>query len=100
MEQRKKIFTDGACSGNPGPGGWAWIMEGGNFSSGNEKQTTNQRMELTAAYQAAPAGKEEVPAMFSARYCKASGQERRIEGLEPFPGMGFVYALTPATSQT
>ena len=52
MEQRKKIFTDGACSGNPGPGGWAWIMEGGNFSSGNEKQTTNQRMELTAAYQA------------------------------------------------
>ena len=56
--------------------------------------------EFTAVYQAAPTGKEEVPAMFSARYCKASGQERRIEGLEPFPGMGFVYALTPATSQT
>lgn len=47
------LFTDGACSGNPGPGGWAYIlrhpttkkeMEG----SGGERETTNNRMELTA----------------------------------------------------
>ena len=52
MSLRKQIFTDGACSGNPGPGGWAWIVPYGNFASGNALQTTNQRMELTAAYEA------------------------------------------------
>jgi ribonuclease HI len=52
MSQRTQIFTDGACSGNPGPGGWAWIIPYGNFASGNVSQTTNQRMELTAAYEA------------------------------------------------
>ena len=47
------LFTDGACSGNPGPGGWAYILrhpESGRESSdsGAEPQTTNNRMELTA----------------------------------------------------
>ena len=45
------IFTDGACSGNPGPGGWGAILRYGNHEaeiSGGEKQTTNNRMELTA----------------------------------------------------
>jgi len=46
-------YTDGACSGNPGPGGWAWAVPDGPFASGAERQTTNQRMELTAALQAA-----------------------------------------------
>lgn len=46
------IFTDGACSGNPGPGGWAWAIEGGTWASGFDPATTNQRMEITAAYQA------------------------------------------------
>ena len=45
------IFTDGACSGNPGPGGWAAILRSGHHEkelSGGEKATTNNRMELTA----------------------------------------------------
>jgi ribonuclease HI len=49
------IFTDGACSGNPGPGGWAAIMRiGGHVReiSGGEEQTTNNRMELMAAIRA------------------------------------------------
>ena len=46
------IYTDGACSGNPGPGGWAWAIEGGAFASGAEEHTTNQRMELQAAFEA------------------------------------------------
>ena len=50
-----KIYTDGACSGNPGPGGWGYvILENGELHSGNgsESQTTNNRMELTAAIKA------------------------------------------------
>ena len=46
-----KIYTDGACSGNPGKGGWAAvILEGSNQSnlSGSENKTTNNRMELMA----------------------------------------------------
>jgi ribonuclease HI len=47
-----KIYTDGACSGNPGPGGWgAIIFDNDNNQkniSGNERDTTNNRMELTA----------------------------------------------------
>ena len=45
-----QIYTDGACSGNPGPGGWAAILidEGNEIElSGGESHTTNQRMELT-----------------------------------------------------
>ena len=44
------IYTDGACSGNPGPGGWGAILEWNGVEkelSGGEKQTTNNRMELT-----------------------------------------------------
>ena len=50
------IYTDGACSGNPGPGGWAFIIKyrNGNIKefSGSEKYTTNNKMELTAAIKA------------------------------------------------
>lgn len=45
------LFTDGACSGNPGPGGWAAILRAGTLEkelSGGERATTNNRMELTA----------------------------------------------------
>ena len=48
---RLKIFTDGACSGNPGKGGWAAIILDGSkqsILSGSEKNTTNNRMELMA----------------------------------------------------
>ena len=43
------IATDGACSGNPGPGGWAWVeQKSGTHESGGAPQTTNNIMELTA----------------------------------------------------
>lgn len=50
-----EIYTDGACSGNPGPGGWgAVLIYNGNEKqlSGSEKNTTNNRMELTAVIMA------------------------------------------------
>jgi ribonuclease HI len=49
------IYTDGACKGNPGPGGWgAWLSFGGHEKElwGGERLTTNNRMELTAVIQA------------------------------------------------
>lgn len=49
------VYTDGACQGNPGPGGWAWAIPGGAFASGAEARTTNQRMEINAVLEAARA---------------------------------------------
>ena len=46
------VYTDGACLGNPGPGGWAWAVPGGRFASGAAAHTTNQRMEIAAASEA------------------------------------------------
>lgn len=57
------IFTDGACSGNPGPGGWGVILRWGDTEKelcGGEADTTNNRMELTAAIQALEALKRPV----------------------------------------
>jgi ribonuclease HI len=50
-----EIYTDGGCSGNPGPGGWAYIVVDGSShhsASGFEAETTNNRMELTAVLEA------------------------------------------------
>ena len=50
-----EIYTDGACSGNPGPGGWGYVKIDGKSTksqSGSEASTTNNRMELTAAIKA------------------------------------------------
>lgn len=55
------VYTDGACSGNPGPGGWGAILEFNGIEkelSGGEKQTTNNRMELTAVIRGLQALKE------------------------------------------
>ena len=52
---RVTIYSDGACDPNPGPGGWAALLRYGNQQkeiSGSEADTTNNRMELTAAVQA------------------------------------------------
>lgn len=48
------IYTDGACSGNPGPGGWAWAVapDGKPYGSGSERPSTNQRMEIRAVIEA------------------------------------------------
>ena len=56
-----EIFTDGACSGNPGPGGWGAVLRFGTVEkelSGGERETTNNRMELTAVIEALSALKE------------------------------------------
>lgn len=55
------VYTDGSCSGNPGPGGWGAILRYGTTEkelSGGEKNTTNNRMELTAAIEALRALRE------------------------------------------
>ena len=54
-EKRVVVFTDGACSGNPGPGGWGAILTMGDTVKnlcGGDPDTTNNRMELTAAIKA------------------------------------------------
>ena len=59
-EASLRIYTDGGCSGNPGPGGWAYVMVQQTFQGeqviakdkGSEKDTTNNRMELTAVIMA------------------------------------------------
>jgi ribonuclease HI len=60
-----EIFTDGACSGNPGPGGWGALMRMGATEkelSGGERDTTNNRMELMAVIEALQALKRPVAA--------------------------------------
>ncbi len=55
------IYTDGACSGNPGPGGWGAVLFYGKYEKelgGGEPETTNNRMELMAAIQALESLKE------------------------------------------
>ncbi|CCV03659.1 Ribonuclease H [Mesorhizobium metallidurans STM 2683] len=61
MNKHVEIFTDGACSGNPGPGGWGAILRFNGKTkelSGGEAETTNNRMELLAAISALNALKE------------------------------------------
>jgi ribonuclease HI len=55
MNETVKIYTDGACRGNPGPGGWGVLLEYGDKQRklyGGEAETTNNRMELMAAIKA------------------------------------------------
>ena len=61
MKKTVTIYTDGACSGNPGPGGWGAILRYNGVEkelSGGESQTTNNRMELTGVISALQALKE------------------------------------------
>lgn len=52
LAEQTTVWTDGACLGNPGPGGWAWARSKDSFASGHETNTTNQRMELLAVIEA------------------------------------------------
>ncbi len=55
MSRTIEIYTDGACRGNPGPGGWGAVLIAGRHRKtmhGGEEETTNNRMELTAAIEA------------------------------------------------
>jgi len=47
-----RVYTDGACRGNPGPGGWAWASGPDDYASGANAHTTNQRMEILAVIEA------------------------------------------------
>ena len=51
----QEVFTDGACAGNPGPGGWAWAIDETVHDAGFDPATTNQRMEIRAALEAVTA---------------------------------------------
>ncbi len=62
------IYTDGACRGNPGPGGWAAVLASGDHEKelyGSEPETTNNRMELMAAIQALEALKRPCDVMLT-----------------------------------
>ena len=62
-EKRATVYTDGACSGNPGPGGWGALLIWGDHEkelTGGAAETTNNRMELTAAIEALEAFKKPV----------------------------------------
>ena len=82
--KRVDIFTDGACKGNPGPGGWGAILRMGQHEkelSGGEPQTTNNRMEMTAVIRALNALTEscEVHLHTDSRYV-IDGMTKWIEG--------------------
>jgi ribonuclease HI len=65
QEGHVNIFTDGACRGNPGPGGWGVLLRSGELEKemwGGERETTNNRMELTAVIEALGALKRPVTA--------------------------------------
>ncbi|MCE5234900.1 MAG: ribonuclease HI [Clostridiaceae bacterium] len=79
------IYTDGACSGNPGPGGWGAILqynEAEKELSGAQKHTTNNRMELMAAIEALKALKEpcEVKLYTDSAYLARAFNERWLYG--------------------
>ena len=65
-ENSVRLFTDGACSGNPGPGGWAFILQHpasgkSRDASGAEPETTNNRMELMGVIEGLASLKHAVP---------------------------------------
>jgi ribonuclease HI len=74
------VFTDGACLHNPGPGGWAWAEEGGAFASGHDPHTTNQRMEITAAYEAVRAHPGPLEVVSDSTYVVNCFRDRWWEG--------------------
>ncbi len=73
--KRVQLITDGACLGNPGPGGWAFILRYNDHRKekyGSEPETTNNRMELTAAIEGLRAIRElcEVEVITDSEYVK------------------------------
>ena len=79
------IYTDGACSGNPGPGGWAAVLIAGEHKkeiSGGSKETTNNIMELTAILEALKALKTEceVELFSDSAYCVNAFEQGWIYG--------------------
>ncbi len=85
-----RVYTDGACSGNPGPGGWAWAIDGESLTdglvveqmhdSGGEAQTTNQRMELQAVLEAVIANPGPLEIVSDSTYVVNCFNDRWYEG--------------------
>lgn len=75
-----EAYTDGACSGNPGPGGWAWVRPDGAWASGADGHTTNQRMEITAAYEAVRAARGPIEVVSDSTYVVNCFRDRWWEG--------------------
>ena len=74
------VYTDGACSGNPGPGGWAWAVVDGGFATGCEARSTNQRMEIMAAYEAVKAHSGPLEIVSDSTYVVHCFRDRWHEG--------------------
>ena len=74
------VYTDGACRGNPGPGGWAWAVPDGPFASGAADHTTNQRMEISAAYEAVRALPDRLEVVSDSTYVVNCFRDRWWEG--------------------
>jgi ribonuclease HI len=74
------VYTDGSCLGNPGPGGWGWAVPDGPYASGAERQTTNQRMEITAVVKALEALEGPVLVMSDSTYVVNCFRDRWYEG--------------------
>lgn len=82
--KKVELFTDGACSGNPGPGGWGCVLRFGRHEKelcGGENNTTNNRMELTAVIMGLEALKEpcEVRLVTDSKYVADSIQKGWVE---------------------
>lgn len=58
---RLTVTADGSCLGNPGPGGWAWVVDAGCWAAGSHPRTTNNLMELRAVYELLSAAPRHVP---------------------------------------
>ena len=74
------VYTDGACLGNPGPGGWAWAVPGGDWACGPDPDTTNQRMELRAVLEALQELNGPVEVVSDSTYVVKCFQDRWYEG--------------------
>lgn len=74
------VYTDGACSGNPGPGGWAWAIPSGPYRSGASPATTNQRMEVTAVLEAVTSVSGPIEVMSDSTYVVNCFRDRWWEG--------------------
>jgi ribonuclease HI/uncharacterized phage-like protein YoqJ len=74
------VYTDGACLGNPGPGGWAWAVPNGPYASGAEAHSTNQRMEIRAALEAVTSLEGPVDVFSDSTYVVNCFRDRWWEG--------------------
>ena len=80
VTEMRKVWTDGACRGNPGPGGWAWVDDAGHWASGAEAHSTNQRMEIMAAYRAVLDHDEPLTVISDSTYVVNCFRDRWWEG--------------------